>query len=68
MLLLSGSSPTILLLLVADKLLLVVLELAFQAGKRTVRPEQVVCGGRVVVVTGTAGSLRGGAGGLPVSC
>ena len=68
MLLLCGSSPTILLLLVADKLLLVVLELAFQAGKRTVRPEQVVCGGRVVVVTGTAGSLRGGAGGLPVSC
>jgi len=37
-----------------------------RAGKRTVRPERVVCGGRVV--TGFAGSLRGWAGGLLVSC
>jgi len=38
-----------------------------RVGKRTVRPERVVCGGREVV-TGLAGSLRGWTGGLPVSC
>jgi len=39
-----------------------------RAGKRTVRPERVVCVGRVVL-TCFSGSLRGWADGrLPVSC
>jgi hypothetical protein len=39
-----------------------------RAGKRTVRPERVVFGGSVRILSGVAGALLGWAGGLPVSC